>query len=263
MNFAPAIPPVEGRQPTRFLLFMAALIWKFRTSLSLQAAALGLVYFLFLLACDRTSFFSFTSDNHYYALTSMSVLANGDWDLDEFAQPDPAKIFASDYRVRRGRDGHFYNLYPTGTSFLALPIVAAVEWLSDQSPDAAARASRAHGIVAKVFCAASVSLFLLVVSLLTARRITAWCTALIFAFATPQLSTHGTGLWSHNTTDLCGVIALLLWLWRDGRWAGFAAIPLTLGCASRPTLAIAWCAFAGALLFIKPRQLILFIGISI
>ncbi len=164
--------------------------------------------------------------------TSLSLLHDGDLDLGEFGDAiDPAfygVVFV---------DGRPYNRYPVGTSVLVLPIV----WLADRLlPPAAtpmAHALEIAAIAAKVLAASAVALVFLVLVELEASLRIAVTLALVFGFATVHFPIHAGGLFTHNAVIPLLLIALLLIVRRDGRWAGLAALPLGFAFATRPTCA--------------------------
>lgn len=253
------------RRWTATLLFLALLV----RPISLQwrrpwarALALGLAHILFLIPWDVPGFYAFSSDSRYYVPTSMSWLQRGDWNLDEFDQFQSVDGVGNDYRVRQGKDGHWYNLYPPGTSLLCLPLVLIGDWLNDEIPDSLDRAAAVSAFAAKVLSAATVALFFLVALTLTSRPSLAWILTFVFAFATPQLGTHGGGLWSHTASVFCATLGLGLWVWKGSRFAALTAIPLAFGFACRPTMALPAAVFGIALLLEDRRKFALFSALS-
>ncbi|MGI9088410.1 MAG: hypothetical protein ACR2HH_11820 [Chthoniobacterales bacterium] len=246
---------IDERAPRRkwiattiFLIGVACFCVFHRRRKWVQAFALGVAYFLFLLPWHKPAFFSATGDNQFYVPTGMSLLERGDWNVDEFGGPTPAVSFKADYSVRQGKDGHYYNLFPPGSTIVALPMIALGSWLTDQIPDPVERARGIAELAAKVISAATIALFYLVLTSLTPRRGLSYILLGVFALATPQLATHGGGLWSHNASTFLSVLALCFWIWKDGKDAALAAVPLALGMACRPTMLLPTAVFASALL---------------
>lgn len=231
-----------------FLLITANALFGLRRRVGIQAMALGLTYFVFLLPWKLPAIYSLAADNYYYPLTSLSLLHEGNWDLDEFGGTNGA-AFRDDYRVRQGRGGHWFNIYPPGTPILILPVAALGEWLNDENPDVFRRAEMIAELAAKILSALSVALFFLIARHLTARSAIALGVTLIFAFATPQLGTHAGGLWSHNGSVFCALVGLNFCLWRGGKFAAYAALPLAFGFVVRPTLLPALALFGVVLLW--------------
>ncbi len=246
-----------------FVIALAGFCFALRDHAAVQALALGSAYFIFLLPWDAPAAYSLGSDNRYYIPTSLSLLQSGHWNLDQWVEQDSASRLKSDYRLKQGRDGHWFNFYPPGTAVLALPIALMGDWLNDQDPDDFERCAAVSSLAAKLFSAATIALFYLVVRQLTKRHALVWIVTLIFALATPQLGTHGGGLWSHNASVLCCALALGCWLWKDGRYAALAAVPLAFGFACRPSMIIPGFAFAIALLFRDRKKFTIFTGIAL
>ncbi len=226
-----------------------------------QALAIGVGYFIFLLPWHLPAFFSATGDNEFYVPSGLSLLERGDWNVDEFGGPNPSAFFAKTYNVMRGKDGHFYNLYPPGTTVLALPIIALGDWLMDRVPDAVERGRLIAELAAKIISAATVALFFATLISLTRRVGLSWTLTCAFAFATPQLATHGGGLWSHNASTFLSVLAIGLWVWKEGRLAAWSALPLTLGMICRPTMLVPAAVFGCALLLLDRKRFALFAGL--
>lgn len=170
------------------------------------------------------------SDNSWYVPTGLSILKEGNIELSEYV---PAREKTYGITWIRGRP---YNLFPLGTSLVSLPMVFVGERIySDRTTEEQffliASAS------AKVLAALTAGLFFLTCLRLTRSRKLSFLLTFLLAFATSQFSTHGGGLWSHNTSSFLLTLALLL-LTGPENWIFAAAAPLALGYIARPTLAI-------------------------
>ena len=236
----------------------------FRRSRFAQSLALGAAYFLFLTPWNLPGDFAYTSDCKFYVPTAMSLLQRGDLDLDEFGGVDPEARFKPDYRVLKGRGGHYFNTYPVGTSLLALPMVAVGEWLYDESPDPLERSRQIAILVARLLSSATVAgVFLVIAWLSGGRTKLGLLIALVFGFATPHLAIHAGGLWSHTSTSFLSVVALALLIGKKGRYAGWAALPLCIGFACRPTMAFPGLILGLGLLMRDRRQFVSFALLSL
>ncbi len=219
-----------------------------------HALALGCVYFLFLLPWKVPGYFAFTSDSKYFIPTALSFLERGDLDIDEYGGTDPGVYFAGDYRAMQGAGGHYFNTYPAGTSLVTLPLAGLGNWLHDQVPDPVERSHLIATMAARLLSAATVALVYLFMVELGGRAWMGFTAALIFGFATPHLAIHGGGLWSHTASSFLSALALWLCVWKEGRFAAWAALPLGIGFACRPTMAFPGLIIGAGLLLRNRRQ---------
>jgi hypothetical protein len=179
--------------------------------------------------------------------TSMSMLRDGDLELSEFVAEVNPKFHGLLFL-----DGRPYNRYPIGASLLVLPLV----WLAgDGPPDATpmAWAMVVAASCAKVVAALSVALLFLVLAEVSGRIGVAFGLALVFAFATPHYPIHAGGLWTHNVVQPLLLVALLLIVLRDGRYAWLASLPLAFAFVTRPTTAVAGLFLSGWIVVRRPR----------
>jgi hypothetical protein len=132
-----------------------------------------------------------------------------------------------------------YSLHPLGPALVNLPLTFVGNFIFSETGDVVKRAFRIAELSAKAWAALSVALFYVLGLLITERRGLSLALALALAFATPHFGTHGAGyLWSHNVDMPFLLVALILWLWRDGEYVHYAAIPLLLAYMSRPSVSL-------------------------
>lgn len=180
----------------------------------------------------------------------LSILAEGDLDLDEFeflhlGRTDPREL---PYYLQY-RDGHYYSSYPVLPGIMAVPVyvIPTLLGLFDESePDFSTDVSITSKVAAALFAALSVAFVYL-----ACRRLFAppWAlgATLLYAFATGTLSTSSQGLWQHGPAQLW--LALALWCFlpsggdtgtsRLGPVAAlFGGISLGLAVAARSVMAV-------------------------
>ena len=112
------------------------------------------------------------NDNFWYVPSAMSLLDEGNLDLNEFEAPiielaeDLSYLRAyygeEDYRVMRDADGRVLNNYPVFTSIVALPFVAALKPMFRKQPNSVWVSIHMTLLIAKIYAAASVGLLFLV-----------------------------------------------------------------------------------------------------
>lgn len=175
---------------------------------------------------------------------SLSILHEGDTDLDEFSYP------AGDSGNALDSVGHRQYFFPLGTSFVILPLMAAVDWGLHQmwSVDLYALlksvpdwdlVARIHLLIASFITALTVAVIYLMGRLsLDPKR--SLLLAFIFAFCTSAWSTASRDLWQHTVSMLLLSVALyLLLLARTRPWlVQCASLPLALAYTVRPTNSI-------------------------
>ena len=246
-----------------FLLAAALAFLGHRRSHRAQALALGLGYFLCLLPWELPGNFAVSCDGAYYVPTNLSLLHEGNLQLDEYGGANPDVTYAGDYRIAKAPNGHYYNQYPVGTSLVIHPLVVVGNWLHDQVPAPLDRARLIAHLVAKLLSAGTVALVFLMLGMLGQRWGLALLGALVFGFTTAHFSTHAGGLWSHTVTTFLSALALCLLLWKEGRHAAWVAVPLCLGFACRPTMLVPGLLLGWGVLMKSPRQFLGYLGISI
>lgn len=189
-------------------------------------------------------------DSKWSIYTAMSILKEGNTDLDEYEE---AK---NDHRVEKV-DDHFYNLYPLGPSIFAIPFV----YLIDKSlalllpifPDLEVYIrSRSHGplkalnvitlypgiellTASSIIAVATIFIYLIAKQFLNEKK-SLWITFL-FAFCSSVWSTASRGLWQHGPSMFLLTVALYLVILSKKRSAfiQFTSIPLAFSYVVRPT----------------------------
>jgi hypothetical protein len=145
----------------------------------------------------------------------LSILAEGDLDLDEFEflhlrRTDPKEL---PYYLQY-RNGHYYSSYPVLPGIMAVPVyvIPTLLGLFDASePDFSTDVTITSKVAAALFAAMSVAFVYLACRRLFAPR---WAlgAALLYAFATGTLSTSSQGLWQHGPAQLWLAVALWCFL---------------------------------------------------
>ena len=213
------------------------------------------------------------SDSMWSIPTAVSLVDERNANLDEYLPQLRARAFVFTQQAR----GHFYTIYPLGTSIMAAPgvvvlrpIAAAVKRLAPATwswlravqarrgcpPLDAEPVIELHSWTEQLTASAIVAATAVVVFLIAADEMSvgaAVLVALLFAFATPAWSTASRSLWQHGPSMLLLAVALLIQL-RGGRmvWIG---VLLACAYAVRPTNIIPLAVFGGWTLVSRPRQL--------
>ena len=180
----------------------------------------------------------------------LSILAEGDLDLDEFpalhqGETDPAKL---PYYLQY-RHGHYYSSYPVLGALMAVPVYVVPTMLGlfdAEEPDFSVDVGIVSKVAASLIAALSVAFVYLACRGLFGHR---WAlgSALIYAFATTTFSISSQGLWQHGPAQLW--LAVALWCLlpggparSDGRPANWAlllgGLALALAVAARAVLAV-------------------------
>ena len=203
-------------------------------------------------------------DSKWSIHTALSIVREGNTDLDEYF---PITQQFQDHTVAQYW-GHTYNLYPVGTSLLAVPVVWLVDkfmdagWLLDTEQFLNEYRLIPSGIEK---CAASmiVALASVIVYLIGLRsgyrQTVSILVTLIFAFGTSAWSTASRALWQHGPTMLMLALALYLLIRAEhapqrAYWAiRLLGLPLAFSFVIRPTNAISIAAFS-VLVFLQYRK---------
>lgn len=233
------------------------------------AAILFLAVFLIYAASPNATPF----DSRWTIHTAMSILREGNTDLDEYLPLLEADDFymiectesPAGWRLVGSRqecaDGRLRHFYPAAVAFLALPPVAVMRaGVSLARPLLRPLAERSsspvvRSLLAGDFIAASAAVELLVASLFVAiaaallffvareflDRPAALLVALLFAFGTPAWSLASRGLWQHGPSMMLLALVLLMALrgGRNAKWIAWMGAPLALAFFVRATNAVA------------------------
>jgi hypothetical protein len=184
---------------------------------------------------NRTSF-----DSRWSIHTAMSILKEGDTDLDEY------KDLIDTINVYYGIEiihGHLYNLYPVGVSLLAVPFVYVIEKIAARTLsfnlDQYVHRTIPEGIELFIasFIVALTAVTLYLLFRLFLDNAYALLLVFIFAFCTSSWSTASRALWQHGPSMwMLAMTLYLILLAKDRPWLiQFASIPLALSYIVRPT----------------------------
>ena len=219
------------------------------------STVIAVAIFLIVLSCHFMSRNITSGDSIYTIHTAMSLIHEGDLDLDEYAGDIQTRINQS-YTVTK-RNGHLYYAYPVGAPVLSIPIILLVDralppLLSAfptiehyirarmDLPSGPINAISLHGLV-EVFVASiwvaltAVCLFFVARTVLPAGA--AIAATIIFAFGTAAWSSASRALWPHGASMFM-LAATLLILIRSKKTPGLiwlTGIPLALSFFIRPT----------------------------
>lgn len=144
-------------------------------------------------------------DSRWSIPVALSILHHRNIHLDEYSERIQADRYYGIQRV----DGHLYNLFPIGTSILALPFV----WMIDSLLDATTGISleehlqanpshEAERFIASIFVALAAVFMLGIAEKRLAPGIGPVCIAFAFAFGTSAWSTASRALWQHGPSML-------------------------------------------------------------
>jgi hypothetical protein len=192
--------------------------------------------------------------------TAVSLLTEGNTDLDEFHRPefwwyhatDDARHDGVSYFVRR-RGGHLYASHPVGLVPLALPVVAASRLMGGRVSEPMVQL-RLEKLTAAALAGVSLGLFFLL-ALHLARPVPALVTTGVLAVASGMFTTVGQNLWAHDGLILGSLLVLLI-EFRGPGWRATALQGLICGTmpALRPTAVSVLLPFGLWLAWRSPRR---------
>jgi hypothetical protein len=239
--------------------------------MSARAAALtGLGLFLLVFFTHGLSRNATPFDSVWTVPVILSILGEGDTDLDEFRPYVASLDFYAIQCVTRDSgvfrpsktrpcpaDAHLHNHYPEGVSMMALPAFLLVDagvrvagpvilatpggFLTPMMRRFFERAYLETSPVVEVVLASFFVGLTTVLVWLTSRRYLpdrlAAAIALLFAFGTPAWSTYSRALYQHAPLALMLAAALFLLSRGDAKpgWLAWTAVPLVAGYFIRPT----------------------------
>ncbi len=222
------------------------------------------------------------SDSMWSIPTAVSLVDDHDADLDEHLPILRARGFVFTQQV----NGHFYTIYPWGTSIMAAPAVVvlrplaagvrrytpslwtrleAIQAARGCPPVASEPIISLHSWTEHLVASTIVAATAVIVFFIAAREVPlggAAAVSLLFAFGTSAWSTASRSLWQHGPSMFLLALALLIQL-RGGRliWVGLL---LAFAYVVRPTNAIPLAAAAGWVLLSRPRELPAFLlGVAV
>jgi len=250
--------------------------------------AIAALLFGFVLLAHLVSRVSQSADSFWTVPVMLSILSEGNTNLDEYPQLLREKRYqgvecvTADYQVvpTNGVSGcpagsHYYYWYPIGTPLVALPLMAVTDAGLRLLGPAADRLVGSHvGSVAQAFLQRDYLASHLLVEVLLSSTIVALTTvmlfltarmylgiggsvalALLFAFGTSAWSTASRALWQHGP-DMLMLAAALYLLSLAGRRPAvlpWVAAPLVFAYFMRPTSSIPL-AVVGAYVLIHHRR---------
>ncbi len=237
-------------------------------STAIAAAIFLIVFFCHFMSRNITS-----GDSVYTIHTAMSLIQEGNLDLDEYAGDIQARI-NQHYSVTQ-RNGNIYYAYPVGAPVLSIPIILLVDQALPillsalpsiehyirarmDLPSGPIDPISIHGLV-EVFVApiwvalTAICLFLVARTVSTAGSAAA--ATIIFAFGTAAWSSASRALWPHGASMFM-LAATLLILVRSKKTPGLiwlTGIPLALSFFVRPTNVLS-IAFLTVFVFLHYRR---------
>ncbi len=195
----------------------------------------------YLLSGNRAPF-----DSALYLHTSLSIVREGNTDLDEYPE-----VLAQVWWPPDQIDGHHYDVAPIGTPVLAVPIVWAVDraWALIGWGDFQAYLQHNFPVDLQSVIASAIMALTAVLLYRIGRR---WLTPpyavllmLIFAFGTTAWSVVSRTLWQHGPSMLLLTLALLLMLQAQERpqRIQYGGLIVALAYVTRPTNSVAVVAY--------------------
>ncbi len=201
-----------------------------------------------------------TSDNYWYVPTSLSVLRQGNLELNEYS-----KMLEQHESGTRWIHGNYYLLFPVGTPLLTIPFVQAATFVYADVPSEQAQMYRIAALSAKWTAALSVALLFVLMLRMTDNLRQSLFFSALFAFATSHFGLHAGGLWSHNAVLPLLLATLLFLTARNEKIRWLAALPLAMAYVTRPTYAVHILLISGYMLAFERRSFVRFalLGIAV
>lgn len=221
-------------------------------------------------------------DSIWAAHTSVSIIKEGNTNLDEYS----GELARSQYGVLDNINGHYYTIFPIGTSILSVPVIFPIIYFFENKIDLIIESHfisvffpsiKAHyeahyeiinaeklGILAfnpdlqKFVASFLVTVTALFIYLISNFFLDSWSSlavTFIFAFCTSSWSTASRALWQHGPSMLMLSICLyLLLVAKNKPWIiQFVGIPIAFSYVVRPTNSLSIIAIS-VFIFIKYRQ---------
>ena len=207
----------------------------------ISAALFAAILLGYLLSGNRAPF-----DSALYLHTSLSIVREGNTDLDEYPE-----MLAQVWWPPDQIDGHHYDTAPIGTPVLAVPIVWAVDrtWALFGWGDFQEYLKHNLPVDLQSVMASVIMAFTAVLLYRIGRR---WLTrpysvllALIFAFGTTAWSVVSRTLWQHGPSMLLLTLALLVMLQarEKPQRVQYVGLIVALAYVTRPTNSVAVVAY--------------------
>jgi hypothetical protein len=187
-----------------------------------------------------------SGDTKWSVYTSMSIIHEGNTNLDEYLMGRSDGLGGRDYAVEKVA-GHYYFAYPIGTPVLSLPIIAVYEKAYSLLGEGDFNASvkdrvplDVERLCASIIVALTSVLIYQIGNLQLRAKKYSLLLVFIFAFCTSAWSTASRALWQHGPSMLMLTISLYLILLAEKRprLIQFVAIPLAFSYIVRPTNSI-------------------------
>ena len=170
----------------------------------------------------------------------MSIVREGNTDLEEYR----GLAEQSDFFAIQDVNGRIYNLFPIGTTIVAVPFVFILDKID---PDLFSSllfdsgvAWKIEVVIASLVVALTTVFTYLIGQLLTDKKRYALLMAFIFAFCTSAWSTAARALWQHGPSMLMLTLSLYIILLARNRpkLIQYASLPLAFSYVIRPTNSI-------------------------
>jgi len=228
---------------------------------------IALFLFLLIVVTQFNSEPIHSGDTRWYIPTALSLVHEGNTDLDEF---QGMIVIPRDHGVRRYGE-HLYNWYPIGPTLMALPFVYILDNFAAHvfDMDLYAKAqkdypARLESAIAVCIAALAVIAVYFLCRLYLDRR-WALIPTLLFAYGMNTWSTASQSLWQHGPSMLVITLALyfLIRADQDDRWVYAAASPLFFSYAIRPTNAVPVVLFSLYVFARYRRHFPLFVGLGL
>jgi hypothetical protein len=177
--------------------------------------------------------------------TAVSLVTQGNWDLDEFDRPGrPDNLFGRGpglaYDLTR-RHGRVYSAYPAGMVALATPVVALARVAGADLASVPVQA-RLEKIVATLVEATSLGLFLLIAARLAPIPPAILATA-ILGLGSGMFSTVAQGAWQHGGIVLAMLSVLLAEVAREGGPGRLGILAQGVACGLLPSFRLTAASF--------------------
>jgi hypothetical protein len=214
-------------------------------SLGIRAAIVFLVVFVTHRRGVATIY-----DSRWSVHTAMSIVSEGNADLDEYAGVIPD----DDYRIEV-LDGHLYPKYPVAVPVIAVPFVFVIDrlWGSSLAFDLYEYLKRTPFEQSEgelTFIELSIASFIVAATTVLIYMLASWSlsraqsllVALIFGFCTSSWSTASRALWQHGPSMLMltATLCLILLAKKKPSLIQFAGVPLAFSVVIRPTNSISF-----------------------
>lgn len=183
-----------------------------------------------------------SGDTGWMIYTAMSIIHQGNTDIDEYTQAD-SKVYSIE-----NVNGHRYNFFPIGTSLLSLPAVYIIDQTSDSFHLDIYKTTPLdeEKYIASFFVTLTCVLLFFIGRILLLKIRYALLLAFVFSFCTSAWSVASRALWQHGPSMLMLTLALLLILLARKRPAiiQYSALPLAFSAVIRPTNFSSYAAFS-------------------